>query len=317
MKNIMNLVESSTPHDELHQLCDQAFRHSLPEIMKDESSVSEALRYCLRHPGSLVRAKLAYQTGVTVGLSHECALKLGTGIEYFHTASLLFDDLPCMDDAIERRGFPTVHSIYSQDSAILAALALVNRAYTLIWSAMQDRDISVRNLASDYLDKQLGVCGILGGQSRDVHMKRNSTASEVIRVSYGKTVSLVKLTMVLPAILAGATEVKDLNRLATYWGLAYQVSDDLKDECLSSQMIGKTVKQDALKGRPNIAVAEGYDCAAKRMKHYVSKGDEVLNRLVGRRSEWIFLSTLRKRFEGEVDYWQQENGQELVMTGTE
>jgi geranylgeranyl diphosphate synthase type II len=147
-------------------------------------------------------------------------------------------------------------------------------------------------------------------------MKKDASAAEVIRVSYGKTVSLVKLTMVLPAILAGDKEVKDLERLATYWGLAYQVSDDLKDEYLSSQMVGKTVKQDALKGRPNIAVAEGYACAARRMKHYIAKGDEVLSRLVAKRSEWIFLSTLRKRFEGEVTYWQQEKELELVMTGT-
>jgi geranylgeranyl diphosphate synthase, type II len=222
-----------------------------------------------------------------------------------------------MDDALERRGFPTVHSIYSQDSAILAALALINRAYSLIWTAMQDCDISARTLASDYLDRQLGVSGILGGQSRDVHMKYQSSAAEVIRVSYGKTVSLVKLTLVLPAVIAGADEVRELERLSTYWGLAYQVSDDLKDEYLSAQIVGKTVKQDAVKGRPNIAVAEGYERAARRMKHYVAKGDEVLSRLVAKRSEWIFLSTLRKRFEGEVTYWKQENEVKLTMTGTE
>ena len=108
--------------------CDTAFRESLPESKCDDSPVSEAVRYCLRHPGALVRAQLACQTCLTVGMEEAAALSLATGVEYLHTASLIFDDLPCMDDALERRGFPTLHTIYGEDSAVLAALALVNRA---------------------------------------------------------------------------------------------------------------------------------------------------------------------------------------------
>ncbi len=286
--------------------CDQAFRQSLPESFKDDSAASDALRYCLRHPGSLMRAQLAYQTSVTVGLAEEDALSLATGIEYLHTASLLFDDLPCMDDALERRGFPTVHAIYGKDSAMLAALGLINRGYSLIWSAMQTQEESVRREAAAYLDECLGMTGILGGQSKDVNISANADSKEIIRVAYGKTVTLVKLTLAFPAILgklANAEDVRELERLSIYWGLAYQVSDDLKDVCGLVKDTGKSVRQDAIKGRPNIAVCDGLPKAVSRMLHYVSKGDSVLDRLVARQPSWQFLAVMRTRFDQDLSEW--------------
>ncbi len=302
----MKILDPSTDKHPVAARCERAFRESLPESLCDDAPVSEALRYCLRHPGALVRAQLAYQTCITVGMNEDDALSLATGVEYLHTASLLFDDLPCMDAALERRGFPAVHTIYAEDSAILAALAMVNRGYALIWSAMQNQKKKNRKKAAVYLDRCLGVSGILGGQSRDIHMPMDATASDIMRVAYGKTVSLVKLTMAFPALLGGADEMRDLELLATYWGLAYQVSDDLKDVCASSQSTGKTVRQDAAKGRPNIAVCEGVSRAARRMFYYVEKGDVVLERLVKSRPEWGFLSSMRERFESELLYWKEE-----------
>jgi len=315
----MNLIQEEPvnggdPSQGVLEKCDQAFRQSLPESFKDDSTASEALRYCLRHPGSLMRAQLAYQTSVTVGLTEDDALSLATGIEYLHTASLLFDDLPCMDDALERRGFPAVHAIYGKDSAMLAALGLVNRGYSLIWSAMQSQSESARREAGTYLDQCLGMTGIVGGQSNDLNIPPNADSRKIIRVAYGKTVTLVKLTLAFPAIqggLADAKDVRELERLSIYWGLAYQVSDDLKDVCSLAQDTGKSVRQDELKGRPNIAVCDGIPRAVNRMLHYVSRGDRVLERLVARREAWRFLSSMRTRFDHELADWNsREGGQE-------
>ena len=297
--------EKRPPENPVLEKCDQAFRQSLPEAFQDGSLASEALRYCLRHPGSLVRAQLAYQTGVTVGLPEEDALSLAIGVEYLHTASLLFDDLPCMDDAMERRGFPTVHSIYGLDSAMLAALGLVNRGYSLIWKSMQSCPESVRRRGGDYLDQCLGMTGILGGQSRDVHVSASANSKDVIRIAYGKTVTLVKMTLAFPALLGGAEAevVRDLERLSIYWGLAYQVSDDLKDVCSLVQKTGKTVRQDEEKGRPNVAVCDGVPSAVRRMTHYVTRGDAVLQRLVAKNPAWKFLAAMRVRFDSELEEW--------------
>ena len=56
-------------------------------------------------------------------------------IECLHTASLVLDDLPAMDDARERRGRPTLHREIGEADAILVATALVSRAYALVAEA--------------------------------------------------------------------------------------------------------------------------------------------------------------------------------------
>ena len=61
------------------------------------------------------------------GLGHtsEAVIDLGCAVEMVHAASLVLDDMPCMDDAQLRRGHPTVHVRYGEDVAMLAAVALL------------------------------------------------------------------------------------------------------------------------------------------------------------------------------------------------
>src|SRR5919206_280955 len=56
-------------------------------------------------------------------------------VEMVHACSLVLDDLPAMDDAALRRGRPTVHRVFGESVALLAALALLNRAYALVAEA--------------------------------------------------------------------------------------------------------------------------------------------------------------------------------------
>ena len=79
-----------------------AFMARLPLSAEMEPHLRNALQQTLQHPGSLIRAQLVYQLSQAWGLAQDRAEKLAVGIEYFHTASLIFDDLPCMDDATQR-----------------------------------------------------------------------------------------------------------------------------------------------------------------------------------------------------------------------
>ena len=114
----------------------EAFAASLPLPAALEPNLESALRYVLENPGSLVRPRLVFQMATAYGMDTPNAERLAIALEYFHTASLLFDDLPCMDDATERRGAPCTHVVFGQESAILTALALINRAYALTWRAV-------------------------------------------------------------------------------------------------------------------------------------------------------------------------------------
>jgi len=136
----------------------------------------------------------------------------------------------------------------------------------------------------------------LNGQSLDLHYSRLPHTRETTeRIARGKTVSLIQLTLVLPAILGGAAEreIQLLERIALYWGLSYQIVDDLKDVLQSTAEAGKTVARDALLDRPNIASAIGTLAAIERLTRLMRLGDKVLSRLLIARPGLAFLARLR------------------------
>jgi geranylgeranyl diphosphate synthase, type II len=146
-----------------------AFTSGFPLPPGTEPQLLGALCQVLQLPGSLVRAQLVYQMACAYEVSEEHRQDLAIAIEYFHSASLLFDDLPCMGNADERRGAICVHQVYGEAAAILAALALINRAYALLRRAL--RSCSSPRLATtlDYVDQCLGVAGLLNGQSQNLY----------------------------------------------------------------------------------------------------------------------------------------------------
>jgi geranylgeranyl pyrophosphate synthase len=213
-------------------LFSESFSASLPLPATLDPHFEEALRHVLDHPGSLVRPRMVFQIAIAYGLDADNAKDLAIALEYFHTASLLFDDLPCMDNASERRGVPCVHVAFGEAGAILAALALINRAYALSWRAASGSAQEIQRHALGYLERCLGLDGVLNGQSLDLHyatLPHDRKTTE--RIAQGKTVSLIRLPLVLPAMLGGASarEIQLLERIAMYWGLSYQIVDDLKD----------------------------------------------------------------------------------------
>ena len=281
----------------------EAFRTSLPLPSALDPHFEETLRHVLDNPGSLVRPRMVIQVAAAYGLDAAAARDLAVSLEYFHTASLLFDDLPCMDDASVRRGVPCVHLAFGQAGAILAALALINRAYALMWRAVSSCPQTVQSRALEYVEQCLGIDGLLNGQSLDLHYAMLPHTRETTeKIARGKTVSLIRLTLVLPAILGGASprEIQLLERIALYWGLSYQIVDDLKDLLQSSAEAGKTVAQDTLLNRPNLATAIGISGAILRLTRFIDLGDRTLRLLLSSMPELSFLKRLREGLEEEL-----------------
>ena len=280
------------------------FREALPLPGHLEPRFEEALRHLLRHPGSMVRPRIVYQVASAYGMQKQNAMNLAVALEYFHTASLVFDDLPCMDNADSRRGAPCVHLRFGQAGAILAALALVNRAYALTWSAIAASAHRAQHNAMQYLEKNLGVEGLLNGQSLDLNYSHLPHDQETTaRVACGKTVSLIRLTLVLPAMLGGAgpREVQLFERIARCWGLSYQIVDDLKDVLQSSRESGKTAARDQHLDRPNIALTIGVPDAVARLARLIDAGDATLQKLLTIRPNLAFLARLRADLNVELN----------------
>jgi geranylgeranyl pyrophosphate synthase len=208
-----------------------------------------------------------------------------------------------MDNAQERRNAPCTHLVFGQESAILAALALVNRAYALVWRAVLASPQARQEQALAFLEQCLGVAGLLNGQSLDLHyasLPHSCQTAEM--VARGKTVSLIRLTLVLPAMLGGAParELRCLERIALFWGLSYQIIDDLKDVLETAAQSGKTSSRDRLLGRPNTAEVLGVGAATARLTRLLELGDRAMRQLLGYRPATDFLARLRAELEAEL-----------------
>jgi len=267
----------------------EAYQDLSPASDSIQSHLKGVLADALHNPGSLTRAQLSFKILSLYGESEKQALELACAIEYFHTASLILDDLPCMDDANIRRGVACVHTTYGEGAAILGALALITRAYALVWGVINSRPWHERQKASEYLEAQIGTTGILNGQALDIHFKaENANGEDVAAVAVGKTVSLIRLSLVFPAMLGGADQatLQNLDQLAYHWGLAYQATDDVKDLTTGSIETGKTPQRDQLLNRPNMALATGPLSNSQWIEFHLHSARQLIQKLVQPKTRW-------------------------------
>ena len=261
-----------------------SYRELLPVGANVEPALAAALRDVIEHPGNMIRGQLAWALLTEGRRRHdaELATRVAIALEYFHAASLVFDDLPSMDDAALRRGRPCPHRVWGEGIAILAALALVNRAYELIWNAIAPLPARRRAQAATLVASCLGVDGILGGQARDLAFARGTgSADDAVAVAEGKTVALIRLTLVLPALLdgAGAPKRERLDEIAHSWGLAYQILDDFRDLLAEAAETGKTAHRDDVLGRPNLPRLAGTGLAIGDLDRHLITARSLIARL--------------------------------------
>jgi geranylgeranyl pyrophosphate synthase len=267
--------------DLFERLATALVRHA-PAAADSEPHLRAALGQAVAHPGKLLRAALVLTGAEHHGLAPRHAERLACAVEYFHVASLVLDDLPCMDDAQLRRGQPCVHRRHGDATAILAALALINRAYALVGEALAAQPQRVRSAATAALDRALGLAGLVGGQAWDLAFAQTDrTAARVSRIAAAKTGALFQLAVLLPAALARPTaaERRHLRALCVYWGQLFQIADDLRDVASSPFVEGKTTGRDAALTRPNLALALGFGPARKRLARLHAQGGRALGRL--------------------------------------
>ncbi len=264
-----------------------------------ESHLQAAITESVARPGKLIRARLAFATTAAHGISQDIGLTLATAVEYFHLSSLLLDDLPCMDDAATRRGQPCVHRVHGEATAILAALAYINRAYALVGFATATHPGVVRLQVQACLDACLGTAGLVGGQARDLRFAASDrSAREVSRIALGKTGAMLWLGLLLPALLAAPEreERRALESLAMYWGLAFQALDDVQDLLATPANAGKTTGRDRALTRPNLAVALGVPATLRRISRLVGQAERTLQELVALRPTWSYLDQFQHFF---------------------
>jgi len=212
---------------------EEGFLHWLPLSDKPGTEVfNKAVYYAVFSGGKRMRPLFTLVAAETVGGDPAQALPIACAIEYLHTCSLIFDDLPAMDNAVERRGRKPTHRIFGEDVAMLAALALFNQGYVLIGqiNPLEQVNRTFQCLLSEFA-KCIGPNGMIGGQVVDLSLDANQNG-RLRPVSYLKTTALTRLMLTAGAIVAGAQD-GHINALAVFGetlGNAYQMLDDIVDE---------------------------------------------------------------------------------------
>jgi len=225
---------------------DLRLRQVLPPADSAPRPLVDAVRdICLR-AGKRVRPRLAMLSTVHFGGRELAALDFGCALELIHAASLVVDDLPCMDDAAMRRGKPTVHRRFGEDTAVLSAIALLNHAYGVV-ARDASVDAATRLALVALLSETVGFHGLVSGQFRDLRdpeALRDEAA--LTSLNYQKTGVLFAAALVGGAMIAGADQAAQARArlFANRMGLAFQLWDDLQDSVSTFETMGKDVRKD-------------------------------------------------------------------------
>lgn len=212
----------------------------------------EPLRRSITSQGKRVRGLLTIAVGEALGRKPGQLLDAAAAMEMIHTSSLILDDLPAMDDAVLRRGVPTLHRQFGEDLAILAAVALLNQAYGLVaanHAAVKPRRWSGEQLVQRVVDA-VGWDGMIAGQSVDLHSEGSKLDFDTLELIHSrKTGALFVAAAAVGAMLANA-DAATLRRIEVYaknLGLAFQITDDVLDVTADAKQLGKDVGKDEQK----------------------------------------------------------------------
>lgn len=218
----------------------------LPAQEASPTQLHQAMHYALLGPGKRLRPILTLLAANMATESH--TYRMACVSELVHTASLILDDLPCMDDATMRRDRPCTHIRFSESTAILASTNFLNLAYGVIASC-PNVDDSTKVAVSAHLSHVIGSMGLVGGQIADLQNQHVGAKSAIEQLYHQKTGCLFEFAVVTGARLKGLdTEaVGALTRFARAFGLLYQLYDDMLDHSAFAQETGKDVQQDVAK----------------------------------------------------------------------
>jgi len=248
-------------------LAEQKFDSHLPPESEVPQNLHKAMRYSMFAGGKRLRPALAYATFEAFGGKDDSIHYAMSALEMLHTFSLIHDDLPCMDDDDFRRGKPTCHKQFGEATAVLAGDALCIHAFELLARTGNAQAIAV-------LAKSLGTSGMIGGQIIDIESEgKQVDLGTVDYIHYHKTAALIEASLVIGALLAGASpkDIKAVEEFGHAIGLAFQVVDDILDIVSTTEQLGKDAGSDIENGKatyPSILGLE--ESKAKALELYES-----------------------------------------------
>lgn len=223
---------------------DKALDSYLPKASEYPPQIHTAMRYAVLSGGKRIRPIFVLAACEAVGGNEKNAMAAACALELIHNYSLIHDDLPCMDDDDTRRGQPTCHKKFGEDTALLAGDALLTLAFGVL---NQPNDFKNSKALITQIDitrgiaEAIGTRGMIGGQQVDMEFQSKEADLPTIEyINTHKTGALIAVSLKAGAMLGGGSkkEIEALHRYGKYTGLLFQIVDDILDQEGYAKVIG-------------------------------------------------------------------------------
>ena len=226
------------------QKIDKELAKNLPRKTDRPARLHEAMRYSVLAPGKRIRPILVLAAAEAVGGKEKDVMPAAVALEYVHSYSLIHDDLPCMDDDDMRRGQPTCHKKFDEETALLAGDALLTQAFFVLSSDSKNSTISQKQLGViRMISEAIGSYGMVGGQAVDLEFQKKEADLPTIEfINAKKSGALIAVATRVGAYLGGgsAKEVEAFYRYGKALGLLFQIVDDILDREGYAKVLGVT-----------------------------------------------------------------------------
>jgi len=269
----------------------------LPAPTDEPTKLHEAMRYAVFAGGKRMRPILTLMAAQAVGADPAPFIGPAAAVELLHTYTLVHDDLPCMDDDDLRRGKPSCHKAYGEALALLAGDALLTAAFDMLVERGLAAGCSPTAIVrvTQELARAAGSQGVVAGQVLDLAAEgRDISIDELQTIHRQKTGELFVYAVRAGAILGGASD-EDLERITgfgEYFGLLFQITDDILDVVGNQQKLGKPVGSDAKKKKATYPSMLTLDGAWKIAEETASGACDFLTSLSGDCAPLYSLSAL-------------------------
>lgn len=226
----------------------------------------QCMRYAMGTGGKRMRAALCLAACQLVDGDPRVGMHVATAVEFVQAATLLIDDLPCMDDATVRRGQPCAHLVYGEAHTLLAACRLLLCAEDA--ASKCPLDDAKRNAVLEEL--RTAAKRLAAGQAADLSYRDEPDAPDadlqtrlarVHKIHDDKTGSLIELSVDMGCFVCDTDDATRaaLRSYSIKLGRAFQIADDIWDATGSEAELGKPCGKDAELRRPSVVAILGVE----------------------------------------------------------
>lgn len=252
-------------------------------VATDGSKICDSMNYSVMAGGKRIRPVLALECCRLCCGDYKKATAFACALEIIHSYSLIYDDLPCMDNDTMRRGKPTNHVVFGEDIALMAGMGLYCRAFEIVTDTYKEFGLTETQLIDGIkaLLKASGMNGIVLGQVLDIdNVEGKHTDLDYIqRVHDYKTSAMLEASSEVGAICGGATE-KQRAALLEYSkniGLAFQIRDDILDVTGTDGNMGKTLGKDKESGKTTFVDIFGVGGAQRKVVELTERAKSAIS----------------------------------------